>query len=158
MASSSPFPFTHGLPLRIVLTALSLILYLTACIAPALVFHHKDNPSTVQLMSGLDCLVTGWLGVLIGQFAWFANPMLWLSMVAFFLRRLFIALFLVALSLFMATNTFLLYTQEVPADEGGVNILIFQSPHLGFFLWVGSMLLISLGAWWLVMQERRRNY
>lgn len=46
--------------------AVSLLLYLAACIMPAMVFDREQ-------WTGLQVLVFGWQGIFLGQFAWYAN-------------------------------------------------------------------------------------
>ncbi len=51
-----------------------------------------------------------------------------------------------ALALLVAANTFLLYSQQVPADESGNHYLTFQHPAIGFYLWLAGILTIGVGA------------
>jgi hypothetical protein len=156
MTTKPVIPFTHQLLLRILIIGISAVLYSIACIVPALAFVNNNYADSYQTWSGFDLLAIGWMGVLIGQLGWYANPLLWLGVVALLLRRLYIAMALVCLSLCLALNTFFLYLQPVPADAASTNRLLFQHPQVGFFLWIGSILVIGAGAVFLWVLERNR--
>ncbi len=100
-------------------------------------------------------LFLGWMGPLVGQFAWYANPLLLLGMITFMFRKWIATLVFIVLTLLMAANTFLLFFQEVPADEAGVNMLMLQNLHIGFYLWIASTLTIGIGAVILLRAEAK---
>lgn len=128
--------------IRLAFVGISLVLYILACVLPALVFI---GPNGQQNMDGFSALVIGWAAPLFGQFAWYANPLLLLSIIGL-MRGWRITILLVALSLLLAADTFMLYSQRVPADESGSNYMTFQYPAIGFYLWIASMVVIGIGA------------
>ena len=96
-----------------ILTA-SLALFANALALPALAFRHSETG--VAAWRGGELLVSGWMAVLAGQFAWLANP-LWLAgLVCFFFRFHVTAIVLAGLSLAFAAHTFVLFNTPLPAD------------------------------------------
>jgi hypothetical protein len=140
---------------RLVVLAISLLLYGVACAAPALVFLGNGGS---EAWPGYRVLFLGWLGALIGQFAWYANPLFFFGIITFLFRKWIATIVLIGLTLLMAANTFLLFIQEVPADEAGVNVLTLETLHVGFYLWVASILTIGIGVvilWRIEARETR---
>lgn len=129
---------------RFVILAISLVLFGLACASPTLIFLR--NGTSDETWAGYMVLFLGWMGPFIGQFAWYANPLLFLGMITFIFRKWLATLVFIVLTLLMAANTFLLFFQEVPADEAGVNMLTLQNLHIGFYLWTASILTIGIGA------------
>jgi hypothetical protein len=154
MESAAPRP-SH--PARFIVLGISLILFSIACLLPALVF--LGNSGT-DIWQGYRILFLGWMGPMFGQFAWCANPLLLVSMVTLVIRRWVITIVVSILTLFLAANTFLLFFQEVPADEAGVNMLELQYLHVGAYLWFVSILTILIGAvilWWVEARNAKRS-
>jgi hypothetical protein len=152
--STAPRPSS---PARFIVLGVSLILFSIACLLPALVF--LGNSGT-DIWQGYRILVFGWMGPMFGQFAWCANPLLLISMVTLVLRRWVITIVISILTLLLAANTFLLFFQEVPADEAGVNMLELQYLHVGAYLWFVSILTILIGAvilWWVEARNPKRS-
>jgi hypothetical protein len=139
----SAVPRRSGM-VRFIVLAVSLFLFGLACASPTLIFLRNDT--TEETWAGYMVLFLGWMGPLVGQFAWYANPLLLLGMITFVFRKWIATLVFIVLTLLMAANTFLLFFQEVPADEAGVNMLTLQNLHLGFYLWIASILTIGIGA------------
>jgi hypothetical protein len=111
------------------------ILYLIACATPALatVNHPLFGEPQDKLLFGVHCLVAGWLV----EPAWLANPLLLVAVLL--LRRhrdlaMVVALGAVALGCFTLA--------QMAGD--------LRYPHVGFFLWIASMLLVMIEA----MQRR----
>jgi hypothetical protein len=129
---------------RLIVLAVSIVLFALACASPTLIFLR--NGTSDETWAGYMVLLLGWLGPFIGQFAWYANPVLFVGMITFLVRQWVATIVLIALSLLMAANTFLLFFQGVPADEAGVNMLTLQNLHIGFYLWIASILTIGIGA------------
>jgi len=87
-------------------------------------------------------LITGWLGFVIFQFAWFANP---LSLLAVLImnKRPVVALLLCVLAVVLASTGFVFH--EIPAAKGAEKIFI-KEYGLGFYFWYAAQwfLLYSL--------------
>jgi hypothetical protein len=129
---------------RFIVLAISVVLFGLACASPTLIFLR--NGTSDETWAGYMVLFLGWMGPFIGQFAWYANPLLFVGTITFLFRKWIATLVFIALTLLMAANTFLLFFQEVPADEAGVNMLVLQNLHIGFYLWIASILTIGIGA------------
>lgn len=52
----------------------------------------------------------------------------------------------IGLALLLAMNTFLLSIQGIPIDEAFTATEHLKSVQIGFYLWIGSMVVIGLGA------------
>jgi hypothetical protein len=120
----------------------SVILFGVACALPALEFQ-KFVQGVVQgpdVKIGVTLLLIGWLGPFALQFAWFANPLLGLSLWALAFRRWNRAAVFAVLALLLSVQTFQLFWQDVPADEGRVGQLRLQQVQPGFFAWQGAIL------------------
>jgi len=87
---------------------------------------------------GIWVLLTGWLGFIIFQFAWYANP---LSLLAILLmkQRPVIALLLSVLAAIIASETFIF--NEIPAASGDEKIYI-KEFGLGVYGWYASHWLV----------------
>jgi len=156
LAGASRASATYGLAnstwARIAPLCISLALYTLACLSPALVFSSVNGQ---QVMPGFWVLAIGWLGPLYDQFAWFANPFLFLGMLALLFRKWIAAIVLVVVSLAIAADILLLFSQQVPADEGGVNQLTLQYLDFGFYFWIASILVVGVAALVLWTIDRR---
>jgi hypothetical protein len=133
---------------RLAITGVSLLLLVVACATPALVF--RRNGTDDETWFGIHALAFGWMGVLIGQLAWFANIVAPIAVLCMLFRRWIVASVLTLIALVLAANTLLLFAQEIPADEAGVNKLVFEYPHVGFVFWIASIFVVlvgSIGCW-----------
>lgn len=114
---------------------LSVLLFLLACATPCLEMSQKSDPTWY----GLRILVLGWMGVLVGQFAWLANPLWLLGLITFALRKWRVALIALGASLLFAANTLLLFVMPLPADESNINHTSLVRLRIGFYLWLASI-------------------
>jgi hypothetical protein len=135
---------------RLAVIGLSAALYLIACATPALVFSGRG----METWFGFEALAIGWLGTFFWQFAWYANLLMPIAWLLVFVRRWIGAAVTTVLALVLAANTFLLYTGEIPGDEGGIVMLTFEYPHVGFAFWMLSMIVVLAGAVGLLVYER----
>ena len=134
----------------------SLVLFVAACCLPAVEFRKNAAGSVVWF--GGEALAMGWLGVLLGQFAWLANPLLVFSGPLLALRLRLPAIACAGLAVLFSLNTFVLFGMEVPGDEAGVNKLYLQALREGAWLWFGSLGVMLTGAFvarWVPVQPRR---
>lgn len=120
----------------------SLLLFVMACATPCLEMSQKSDP----VWYGLRILVLGWMGFLAGQFAWFANPLWLIGVVAFAFRKWSVALISLGLALFFALNTLLLFVMPLPADESKINNTSLVRLRIGFYLWLAGMALLFVRA------------
>lgn len=129
----------------------SLFLFLLACFTPAMVFDKETWP-------GVQVLALGWQGVLLGQFAWFANPFWLLSLLLAFLRRWLLTLAATLVAALVALDALSFLGTTVPLDEGFVNTMVFKSYHVGFYFWMASIAVVGLGAMvmWIITRRIAR--
>jgi hypothetical protein len=135
---------------RLILLGIWAFLYLLACALPALEFSNENLPN--ENWPGIQVLAIGWLGGFLYQFAWYANLPLLLALILLLLRRWVGVLVSGVLALLLAMNTFLLYSQRVPANEGGTSYLHLVQVKIGFYFWVLSILALCVGA--LILRRR----
>jgi hypothetical protein len=129
----------------------SLLLFVIACAAPAMVFDKETWP-------GIQVLILGWQGAFSGQFAWFANPLWFLSLLLAFFRRWLLALAATFVTLLVALDALFFLDTTVPLDEGFVNTMVFKSYHVGYYFWMASIGIVGLGAimmWFITRRSDR---
>lgn len=116
---------------------LSLVAFLACLFLPG--FYVGD---TQRENLGLSLLLTGWLGVLYGYFAWLANP---IFLIAFFCRntRPRKAAFLASIGFVIALE-FLIH-KRIVTDEGGGTAQI-TGVGWGYVLWLTSFLVLLSSA------------
>ncbi len=90
--------------------------------------------TTGEDISGFWVLITGWLGFVIFQFAWFANPLAMLA-ILIMKKRPVIALLLCVLAVALASMGFIF--NEIPAAQGAEKIFI-KEYGLGFYFWYAA--------------------
>ena len=111
--------------------ALSVLLLIIAAILFCIAMVDTVYTTTEQAIRGYWILLTGWLGFLFFQFAWYANP---LTVLAVLLMRKhpWWALISSALALLCMSQAFLFY--EIPSDAKG-NTIAILSRGAGFYCW-----------------------
>lgn len=132
-----------------VLLIVAVMLYGAACFSPALSFRvFTESPAAYKLehLSGGALLVLGWLGLIQGQWAWLANPLLLAGWMLLLFRRPRAALAVAVLALAVACLTFTAKGQQFPHDEGDVSHMSLLRPLFGFYLWAASIALTVLAA------------
>lgn len=115
--------------------ALAVLLLIVAAILFCIAMVDTVYTTKDQGIQGYWIFLTGWLGFLFFQFAWYANP---LTVLALLLMRKhpWYALLSSALALLCMSQAFLFY--EIPADAKGNTIAII-SRGVGFYCWVAMV-------------------
>jgi hypothetical protein len=140
---------------RLLALGVSLLLYALACALPALDFLKEDgSPTPESPMFGFVLLFIGWLGIIIGQFAWLANLGWLLSLILLLCRRWIASLVTSILAILLAMQTYALFAQRVPANEAATSYLILQQVKIGFYVWLASFLAAGVSA--LILRSRER--
>ncbi len=132
----------------------STVLFIVSCALPALVLY---NTATKQedTMSGVTLLLTGWLGVFVMQGGWFANPLLAVTLLLLLMGRYRGAFWTGFLAVLVGLSSLSWYFHSIPADEGvsPTRQLELLYPTLGFFFWLGSLLVGPVSASILAKRE-----
>lgn len=125
-------------------------LYIAACFCPALIFHVREHLGAggsvwngYRNENGFSLLVTGLLWRWIRMnFTALANIFLWLSWIALGRSAFRMARGLSVVALLVSVETLQLYFQPFLWDEGGTNQGYLAAPHIGFFLWIASIVVV----------------
>lgn len=137
------------------IATVSFVLYIVACFLPSLVF---DDGHGLVNWPGYECLAMGILAPLVGQFAEFSNYLYYLSLILLFLGKRRPAFWLSIFALINSFNTFLLYFQNLPQNEGGVGpSLKFLYPHIGFYVWFASMATVAIGVALMIRRDAEKS-
>lgn len=113
-----------------VFQACSILLFLACLTQKAYYLHGSHAPA-----DSLYLLVIGAFGLLDGIFAWYANPVLFLSYLFFYIKRFNWSILLGFLALLLMASFFLSKTMIV--SDGGTRAPIIAY-GLGFWLWMAS--------------------
>lgn len=94
---------------------------------------------------GFGILVMGFLGVFVGVFAWFANPLMLLALVLAMFKKRIAAMILSVSSIAIGLQSYMLEAvpfNESSTDSGNLNLVDHLGP--GFYLWMGSLVTLSV--------------
>jgi len=125
---------------RLTIVLASVVLF-AVCLTQDGFYIEGANPRAWA--SALYLFLIGWLGLLSGTIAWFANPLLIAAWVLFWLRRYWIALALGAAALFCALSFLNVDTVVVSEAPTFAKVTGFG---LGYWLWITSMIVITAGS------------
>ena len=92
-----------------------------------------------RLITGYWVFATGWLGVVVFQFAWYANLLMLMAVIMMYTAPVRATL-LAAAGLLVATQAF--WFDVLPGTTSGTEIV---NQGLGFWFWYGSIFLLGLG-------------
>jgi hypothetical protein len=127
---------------RVVLV--SLVLFTLGCCLPALEFKHSNGPNSA--MWGVEVLLMGCLGILVGIGAWYANPFWLIGMVLGLFRKGMLAAIAGIIAIAIAANTFTIIGRVLPADEGDVTHMTVVRLLPGCYVWMASLVVLPLAA------------
>ena len=134
---------------------ISIALYVLACFLPALTFN--DGNGLVD-WPGYQCLLMGILAPLVFQFAEFSNYLYFISLVLMMINKKRLAFWISVIALVNSFNTFFLYFQNLPQNEGGVGApLKFLYPQIGFYVWFGSMAVVTTGIALMIKRDAEKS-
>lgn len=115
--------------------ALAILLLLVATILFCIAMVDTVYTTSEQSIQGYWILLTGWLGFLFFQLAWYANPLTMLSLLLI-RKKPWLALISSTLALLCMSQAFLFY--EIPSDAKG-NTIEILSRGVGFYCWIGMV-------------------
>ena len=146
------------LRIRLILTAVIILIYGAACCLPALVFPRyypgNDSPPSTDAWLGLAILGLGWMSLFFGCVAWLANILFLLALLFFLMGWRWLTVISSGLTLLLSLDTFRLFLMELPGDEGGVARASLQTLQPGAWLWLTSIGVTFVSAWILLLRER----
>jgi hypothetical protein len=146
------------LRIRLILTAVIILIYGAACSLPALVFSRyypgNDSPSATDAWFGAAILGLGWMSLFFGCVAWLANILFLLSLLFFLMGWRWLTVISSGLTLLLSLDTFRLFLIEWPGDEGGVARASLQTLQPGAWLWLASIGVTFVSAWILLLAPR----
>lgn len=128
------------------MVAASALLFAASLALPALAETHSDGVRIDEL--GYVLLETGWAGLLIGQIAWFANPLWVLGAILLWRGRWKGAAKAAVGALLVGSVSFFLMRTGVPSESGPS---ITARLLVGFYVWWASLWVLAIGAvvYWL---------
>ncbi|AKQ68264.1 hypothetical protein A176_005176 [Myxococcus hansupus] len=123
------------------------VLFAVSCALPAVVAYNTGTRE-LESMWGLSMLTDGWMGPVANLWGWFANPLLLLSLPLLAKGRYRWAFWLGIAAVIVGLSTFSWYTNPIPVNEGGSRSrrLELSYPTLGFFCWMGSLVMVPASA------------
>ena len=128
------------------IAVVSLLTFGLSLALPALEFHPSRKDDADYVWSGGQALILGWQAVFVLNFAWFANPAYFASLLLLLRRRWPAAAAVGSLALLLALHALALVGRQLPADEGGVNVTEVVRLGAGFYVWLAGMVAVIVGA------------
>jgi hypothetical protein len=124
----------EGSTKRILLTAAA-VAYVASLFLPGIL-------TSSQALHGIYILWNGWMGPLVGEFAWYANPLFLLAAWLILRDRVNPARICAFLSLALGLTSF--FAKEWWFNEGSGTPI--QSLDLGFYVWLLSLTLMAMAS------------
>jgi hypothetical protein len=93
---------------------------------------------------GYEILLSGALGVLLGMFAWFANPLMLLALLLSMLKTRLPSMILSVASIALGLQSY--WLEAVPFNESSMkpdNLNVVDHLGPGFYLWMGSLVMFT---------------
>jgi hypothetical protein len=132
---------------RFIIMGVSLVVLGCSLALPALVV---DPPS--QTVFGLNCLLLGWLSLLQGWPMWLANPLCWLGLIFLCVKKYYVSFGLGVVAIALALCTYSI--TRILRDEGGTMEKV-TGLGSGFYLWLMSLLIPTLGSLVLARAQKK---
>jgi len=121
-----------------------LILYILACCYPALEWSNSQKPNDIML--GLRALALGWSGIFAGVFAWYANPLWFVSLILAGFRKPMWALTPSLIAIAISFTVYQDIGRELPGDEGNVTKTAIIKLLPGCYVWFASLISLPIAA------------
>ena len=106
------------------------------------------NPIESDFSSGASLLLIGWLGLVVGVFAWLANPLLLLAWLTMGRRDALVLSGLCSFHALVLALTLLISDTIPEATEMDYHLLEIVSLGQAYWLWLSSMLVALLAVIW----------
>ena len=125
--------------------ATSIAAYVASLRLPALIFQQHES------LYGIEVLLWGWWGVLVLEFAWFANPAYLLAIAGCMGESPKLTKLASTVGLMLGLTSF--HAKEWWFDEGSGTLIIGLGP--GFYVWMLSLCILLVGAFFTSPSRRR---
>ena len=122
-----------------VLLAISVLFYLVAMFTAP---FRTGAPAPHPWADGWQVLLTGWMGVLVGIYAWLANPLVF---AAWLLTARYRAQAVVLAGLALLFGMSFLSQHQIAVDEAG-NVGFVHLDAIGYWCWLASFAVAAVGA------------
>ncbi|WP_174975685.1 hypothetical protein [Burkholderia contaminans] len=123
-----------------VLLAISVLLYLVAMFTAP---FRTGAPAPHPWADGWQVLLMGWMGVLVGIYAWLANPLVFAAWLLTAKRYRAQAVMLAGLALLFGMS--FLSQHQIAVDEAG-NVEPVHLDAIGYWCWLASFAVAVVGA------------
>jgi len=130
--------------------AIAIILLLAALVLYCMALADVVVITSERPIKGFWMLLTGWMGFMIFQFSWYANPLALMS-VLLMRRRPVWSLIASGAALLLVTQAFLF--DEIPTVKAEEPILIMARGN-GFYLWIASIVCLFYACIFMVIYRR----
>ena len=117
------------------LLAISGALYLFSLLLPALLFEHHEP------LVGGNVLAWGWWGVLLYEFAWFANPAYFVGVLAYLSKNMPLSKLASVVAIFLGLTSF--HAKEWWFNEGSGTLIL--GLGAGYYIWMMSFSVMFAG-------------
>ena len=134
---------------RLLLGAVIFGIYVLACASPAILFAPVGHQHILgNYVFGFRILLEGWLGVLFGIIAWYANLPFAFALALFLCGKCRAARWFSSVALAVALTSLFVRNYHFATPHGGGEREIYAY-GFGFYAWIGSILLLTIGSFWL---------
>jgi hypothetical protein len=120
----------------------SLLLWLLACVLPALQLRTRPPGPDPGSWPGGALLGIGPLGPLVLQFAWYANLVLLAAFILLGTRKWLAASIVAAAGMVVALDTLALFVRPFPSGANR-EMYYLSRPLPGYYLWLASFVLVA---------------
>ena len=130
-----------------------LFLFVLSLFFSALEFDGGGNADNI--MTGGEVLALGWLGLFIGQLAWFANIPWFISLFGVIFRIPLLAAIPALLALLIAAETPALFFMKVPRDEGGTHYMALTAIGPAAYIWAAALAVPLVWSIWDLITRKK---
>ena len=111
-------------------------------------YRHIRVVGKTHIYTGIQMLHWSILGPFQGNFAGFANLLLWFSWLSLLIGQNKYLLTSSRWAAILSLQTFQIFLMPMPLDEGGVKHAELIHPLLGYYLWIASIVIVLAAAWY----------
>ncbi|WP_158625186.1 hypothetical protein [Corallococcus terminator] len=120
--------------------------FIIACVMPAMTVAAVGTTSREREMSGLEILLTGWMGAVEMNFGWYANPLLGVALLLLLIGKDRPTLWVGTSAALVGLSSLTWFVHPLPSYDGGASVNELLYPSVGFFCWMISLCIAPLTA------------